>query len=121
MNCAAAIFKCADDEDVRRLVREYGGVRPLKELLEVPAYHDNRPLMAALTGAVWKCAISPENVEVLRELNCVSLLIALSSAQSEEVLVNIMGALAEMAKDQQSRTNIRKVNGIQAMIELLSK
>ena len=43
----------------RELVRKYHGLDPLVALL---AQSDNKELLAAATGAIWKCAISRENV-----------------------------------------------------------
>ncbi|KAL4593405.1 armadillo repeat-containing protein 4, partial [Arapaima gigas] len=60
MHCASAIFKCAEDKKTRDFVRQYEGLRPLVDLLKVSA---NKQLLAAATGAIWKCSISLENVE----------------------------------------------------------
>lgn len=46
---------------------------------------DDKPLLAAVTGAIWKCAISPENVRRLDELNTVSTLVSLLSDENDEV------------------------------------
>ena len=46
---------------------------------------DDKPLLAAVTGAIWKCAISPENVRRLDELNTVSTLVLLLSDENDEV------------------------------------
>ncbi|KAG6929907.1 armadillo repeat containing 4, partial [Chelydra serpentina] len=59
MHCASAIFKCAEDEETRDLVRHHGGLQPLATLL---SNSENKELLAAVTGAIWKCAISRENV-----------------------------------------------------------
>ncbi|NXE11330.1 ARMC4 protein, partial [Lophotis ruficrista] len=59
MHCASAIFKCAEDKETRDLVRQYGGLQPLCVLL---GNSENKQLLAAVTGAIWKCAISGENV-----------------------------------------------------------
>ena len=40
-------------------MRQYGGLDPLVALLP---QSDNKELLAAATGAIWKCAISRENV-----------------------------------------------------------
>jgi len=54
------VTQCAEDSATRDLVRLYGGLDPLVALLP---NSDNKELLAAATGAIWKCAISPENVE----------------------------------------------------------
>jgi uncharacterized integral membrane protein len=46
---------------------------------------DDKPLLAAVTGAIWKCAISPENVRRLDELNTVNTLVSLLSDENDEV------------------------------------
>lgn len=51
--------QCAEDAKTRDLVREYGGLDPLVTLLQAA---ENKDLLAAATGAIWKCSISPENV-----------------------------------------------------------
>ena len=53
------IWQCAEDEITRELVRKHNGLDPLVALL---AQSDNKELLAAATGAIWKCAISRENV-----------------------------------------------------------
>ncbi|KAM4718263.1 LOW QUALITY PROTEIN: outer dynein arm-docking complex subunit 2-like [Anableps anableps] len=59
MLCASAIFKCAEDKMTRDLVRSYKGLQPLVSLLTKA---DNKQLLAAATGAIWKCSISTKNV-----------------------------------------------------------
>ena len=66
-HCASAIFKCAEDKEIRDLVRKYLGLRPLHDLLQKS---DDKPLLAAVTGAIWKCSISNE---VIRFLHTISL------------------------------------------------
>ena len=48
-----------EDKRTRDLVRQYEGLQPLVTLL---AEAGNKQLLAATTGAIWKCSISPENV-----------------------------------------------------------
>lgn len=52
-------LQCAEDKKTRDLVREYKGLQPLVLLLN---NLDNKQLLAAATGAIWKCSISTENV-----------------------------------------------------------
>lgn len=52
-------LQCAEDSKTRDLVRQYGGLDPLVSLLQAV---DNKDLLAAATGAIWKCSICPENV-----------------------------------------------------------
>uniref|UniRef100_A0A3P9D9C7 Outer dynein arm docking complex subunit 2 n=1 Tax=Maylandia zebra TaxID=106582 RepID=A0A3P9D9C7_9CICH len=77
MHCASAIFKCAEDKQTRDLVRKYKGLQPLVSLLHKA---DNKQLLAAATGAIWKCSISQENVtkyEYLRQHSVQGLFIQL--------------------------------------------
>lgn len=52
-------LQCAEDKQTRDLVRKYSGLQPLVLLL---SKSDNKQLLAAATGAIWKCSISMENV-----------------------------------------------------------
>lgn len=51
--------QCAEDKQTRDLVRQYKGLQPLVSLLSKV---DNKQLLAAATGAIWKCSVSTENV-----------------------------------------------------------
>lgn len=71
MHCANAIFKvnldkisfkihffnnpkslkCAEEKETRDLIRKYGGLEPLVKLL---SNRDNKPLLAAATGNIFK-------------------------------------------------------------------
>uniref|UniRef100_A0A663DMT1 Outer dynein arm docking complex subunit 2 n=1 Tax=Aquila chrysaetos chrysaetos TaxID=223781 RepID=A0A663DMT1_AQUCH len=117
MHCASAIFKCAEDKETRDLVRQHGGLQPLSVLL---GNSENKQLLAAVTGAIWKCAISGENVSKFREYKAIEALVGLLSDQPEEVLVNIVGALGECCQEQINRTIIRKCGGIPPLVKLLT-
>ncbi|KAK3760316.1 hypothetical protein RRG08_063072 [Elysia crispata] len=118
MHCAAAIFKCAEEKETRDLVRQYGGLDPLVGLLSSGT--DDKQLLAAATGAIWKCSISPENVQRFQELKAIDMLVGLLHNQPEEVLVNVVGALGELAKDPPNRMAIRKAGGISPLVNLLT-
>ncbi|XP_009467351.1 PREDICTED: armadillo repeat-containing protein 4 [Nipponia nippon] len=117
MHCASAIFKCAEDKETRDLVRQHGGLQPLSVLL---GNSENKQLLAAVTGAIWKCAISGENVSKFREYKVVEALVGLLTDQPEEVLVNIVGALGECCQEPINRTIIRKCGGIPPLVKLLT-
>ncbi|XP_038654138.1 armadillo repeat-containing protein 4 isoform X2 [Scyliorhinus canicula] len=117
MHCARAIFKCAEDEETRNLVRTHFGLGPLVKLVS-KSY--NKELLAAATGAVWKCAISMENVERFKHLRVVETLIGLLVGQPEEVLINVVGALGQLARDQVIRGAIRRSGGINPLVNLLT-
>ncbi|XP_053916589.1 outer dynein arm-docking complex subunit 2 isoform X2 [Cuculus canorus] len=117
MLCASAIFKCAEDKETRDLVRQHGGLQPLSILL---GNSENKQLLAAVTGAIWKCAISGENVSKFREYKTIETLVGLLTDQSEEVLVNVIGALAECCQEPVNRATIRKCDGIPPLVNLLT-
>ncbi|XP_022520173.2 outer dynein arm-docking complex subunit 2 [Astyanax mexicanus] len=116
MHCASAIFKCAEDKRTRDLVRQYKGLQPLVSLL---SQTDNKQLLAAATGAIWKCSISMENVAKFEEFKTLEILLSLLTAQPEEVLVNVVGALGECAQRPANRIAIGKSGGIPRLVSLL--
>ncbi|KAF1609838.1 UNVERIFIED_CONTAM: Armadillo repeat-containing protein 4, partial [Eudyptes pachyrhynchus] len=117
MHCASAIFKCAEDKETRDLVRQHGGLQPLSVLL---GNSENKQLLAAVTGAIWKCAMSGENVSKFREYKAIEALVGLLTDQPEGVLVNIVGALGECCQEPINRTTIRKCGGIPPLVKLLA-
>lgn len=117
MHCASAIFKCAEDNETRELVRKYGGLDPLVSL----SFNvENKELLAAATGAIWKCSINRENVTRFQELKAIEQLVSLLNEQPEEVLINVVGALGECAQIPANRTTIRKAGGIPSLVNLLT-
>ncbi|KAI5750917.1 hypothetical protein M8J77_002423 [Diaphorina citri] len=119
--CASAIFKCAAaDEVTRSLVREHGGLDPLVSIIKNEKNRQNKPLLAAATGAIWKSAMNQENVRRLDELKTVNVLIHLLEDEDEEVLTNVVGALGECAKVSSNRDAIKRYNGIQPLVNLLN-
>ncbi|XP_055286155.1 outer dynein arm-docking complex subunit 2 isoform X3 [Moschus berezovskii] len=115
-HCAMAIYQCAEDEETRDLVRLHGGLKPLASLLNNT---DNKERLAAVTGAIWKCSISKENVTKFREYRAIETLVGLLTDQPEEVLVNVVGALGECCQEHENRVVIRKCGGIQPLVNLL--
>lgn len=77
--------QCAEDETTRQLVRHHGGLDPLVSLAKDLELRSNKHLLAAVTGAIWKCAISPENVRRLDELFTVRILVQLLDDENEDV------------------------------------
>lgn len=51
------------------MVRESGGLEPLVAIAKDKTIRDNKLLLAAVTGAIWKCAASEENVKKLDLVN----------------------------------------------------
>jgi len=80
----------------------------------------DKNLLAAVTGAIWKCAISSENVRRLDELLTVRILVQLLEDEHEEVLTNVVGGLAECCKSAGNRETLRKCGGIPPLVQLLS-
>ncbi|XP_010858342.1 PREDICTED: armadillo repeat-containing protein 4 isoform X4 [Bison bison bison] len=115
-HCAMAIYQCAEDEETRDLVRLHGGLKPLASLLNNT---DNKERLAAVTGAIWKCSISKENVTKFREYKAIETLVGLLTDQPEEVLVNVVGALGECCQEHENRVIIRRCGGIQPLVNLL--
>ncbi|XP_059951498.1 outer dynein arm-docking complex subunit 2 [Mesoplodon densirostris] len=115
-HCARAIYQCAEDEETRDLVRLCGGLRPLASLL---SNTDDKERLAAVTGAIWKCSISKENVTKFREYKAIEALVGLLTDQPEEVLVNAAGALGECCREPEGRVTVRKRGGIQPLVDLL--
>ncbi|RKP01255.1 hypothetical protein CXG81DRAFT_12232 [Caulochytrium protostelioides] len=113
-NCASAIFRCAEDAEARSLVRSYGVLTPLVSLLETTAHKD---LLAAVTGAIWKCALDPQNAVAFSK--CTRKLVMLLDNQPEDVLINVVGALGAAAQTPEGRQAIREANGITSLVGLL--
>lgn len=80
-------FKCAEEKETRDLIRKYGGLEPLVKLLN---NKENKPLLAAATGAIWKCSKSKENVKIFQDLKTIESLVSLLSDPTEEVNLNLI-------------------------------
>ncbi|XP_050460340.1 armadillo repeat-containing protein gudu isoform X2 [Cataglyphis hispanica] len=120
-NCALAIFKCAANQETRTMVRRAGGLDPLCKLVQSDEVRANKPLLAAVTGSIWKCAISPENVTRFNQNSLVASLVPLlKENEDERVLANVVGALAECCKDPTNRDILRANEGLPKLIRLLS-
>ena len=131
-HCASAIFKCAQEEETRALVKSNGGLEPLVALIKNPENHGNKELMAAVTGALWKLSMSEDNVKCFQELELVPVLIGLLKDNSEglddlqfnqgkiQVLTNIVGAIGESARTHENRELIREQEGLAPIIRLIA-
>ena len=73
MHCSSAINKCAINELTRDMVREAGGLEPLVHIAKDKNIRDNKPLLAAATGAIWRCSQNAANVKVLECVSCGSI------------------------------------------------
>ncbi|RVE59027.1 hypothetical protein OJAV_G00200110 [Oryzias javanicus] len=116
IQCSMGLFKCAEDKETRELVRKYKGLKPLVELLNNT---NNKELLAAATGAIWKCSISKENVVIFQHDKVLESLSGLLTDQPEKVLINVAGALTEFLQIPANNAAIRKCDGIRPMIHLL--
>ena len=77
-------FRLAEEDDNRELVRLHGGLELLCSLLNDYDNQENKELMAAVTGAIWKCATNnPQNVERFEELELMNILIQLLRDNSD--------------------------------------
>lgn len=119
-NCALAIFKCASNEKTRTIVRKSGGLDPLCKLVQSTEVTSNKRLLAAVTGSIWKCAISPENVTRFNQNNLVASLVPLlEENENEQVLTNVVGALSECCKDPNNRNILRVRDGLPKLVKIV--
>lgn len=117
---AAAIFKCAEDAETRNLVRDAGGLDPLVSMAKAPDLREDKQLLAAVTGAIWKCAANRENMVRFNQLGIVQAMVDLLEDENEEVLTNAVGALSECVKLEDNRAKLRTSNGIPLLVNLLN-
>ncbi|KAG5316169.1 ARMC4 protein, partial [Acromyrmex insinuator] len=119
-NSALAIFKCASNRETRMMVRQAGGLDPLCKLVQSVEVHANKRLLAAVTGGVWKCAISPENIMRFNQNGLVASLVPLlEENEDERVLANVVGALAECCKDPTNRDVLRIQEGLPKLVKTI--
>lgn len=122
--CASAIFKCAEDEQTRKAVYDCGGLDTLVALL---CRRDNKKLLSAVTGAIWKCAISKYNVKRLMSVNVVGTLFRLLQNEEqdeeelpEQVQLHIVGAVGEIAKDPKGPLEVLRCKGCNTLVDILN-
>ncbi|XP_076253243.1 armadillo repeat-containing protein gudu isoform X2 [Rhynchophorus ferrugineus] len=120
--CAETIFKCCEKAASRDMVRQAGGLDPLVNMARDPKTKEDKPLLAAVTGAIWKTAISSENVERFDQLKTVEVLVKLleNVEEDERVLSNVVGALGECLKFEHNRSTLRRADGIPHLVNLLN-
>jgi len=79
-----------------------------------------QPLLAAATGAIWKCAASL-SARYLEERDIVGLLIGLLEEEPENVCANVAGAIEQIVKTEPKNAFlIKKANAIPPLIGLLT-
>ena len=64
--------------------------------------------------------IKHDHIAQFQEFRTIEALVHLLHNQPEEVLVNVVGALAECAKEPDNRVTIRKSGGISPLVNLLT-
>lgn len=52
------------------MVREAHGLEQLMSIVKDKNMRENKPLLAAATGALWKCTLVEENVKLLDNVIC---------------------------------------------------
>eukprot|EP00036_Acanthoecidae_sp_10tr_P009917 CAMPEP_0182928284 /NCGR_PEP_ID=MMETSP0105_2-20130417/15507_1 /TAXON_ID=81532 ORGANISM="Acanthoeca-like sp., Strain 10tr" /NCGR_SAMPLE_ID=MMETSP0105_2 /ASSEMBLY_ACC=CAM_ASM_000205 /LENGTH=1025 /DNA_ID=CAMNT_0025066285 /DNA_START=27 /DNA_END=3104 /DNA_ORIENTATION=+ len=115
---AAAMSKAAEEEEARMMVLNSGGLPPLVEML---GQSDKTVLMEGVTGAIWKCAQSYECKEALVEAKAVEGLTPLLQNQPLRVLINVTGAISELAAGSAvARKAVRNAGGIDQLVKLLA-
>ncbi|XP_043282082.1 armadillo repeat-containing protein gudu [Venturia canescens] len=120
-NCALAIYKCGSNKLTRDMVREAGGLDPVVKLVESEEIRENKPLLAAVTGAMWQCSMSSENVGRFNRHELVGSLVGLlDENEDERVLTSVVGSLAECCKDPANREVLRSTDALPKLIRLLS-
>jgi hypothetical protein len=79
-----------------------------------------QPLLAAATGAIWKCAASL-STRFLEEHNLIELLVGLLEDEPENVLTNVAGAIEQIVKTEPKNAFlIQRANAIPPVIGLLT-
>ncbi|XP_049831479.1 armadillo repeat-containing protein gudu-like isoform X2 [Schistocerca gregaria] len=140
---ASAIFRCAEGDITRNMVRLADGLYVLVKLAKTIKVHPDRLLLAAVTGAIWKCALNSENVQRFDELEAVEVLIAILQDEYRElhsfclvtrnpicrkecflpeileVLTNVIGGLSQFAKLSHNREALREARVVPLLVELL--
>lgn len=117
-NCAQVLFKCAVNKETRTLVREAGGLDRLCELIKSDQVQTNNCLLLAVSGAIWKCAMSPENVARFNQNDLVRTLVdLLHKSEDDDVLANVAGALSECCKDKINRDVVRNNDGLPILVQ----
>lgn len=65
LECSRTIFRCSIDRIARRQIRHARGLEPLVAIIKNGDLREDKALIAAASGAIWKCAASDANVKVL--------------------------------------------------------
>lgn len=68
----------------RDLIRTHGGLDPLVKLIKTESTLKCKELLSAVTGAIWKCAQSVQNVLRFDELSTIPVLLQLVKDEDDE-------------------------------------
>lgn len=86
-------------------------------LFLLPQAKANKKLLAAVTGAIWKCAKSQENVLKFNQYDLIHKLIGfLDESEDEDVLTNVIGAIAECCKFSPNRDTLLQAGGLPKLV-----
>ncbi|CAH1101406.1 unnamed protein product [Psylliodes chrysocephalus] len=120
--CAVTIFKCGHNSLIREMVRQSGGLDPLVKMIRDTKSREDKPLMTAVTGAIWMLAKTKENVQrfdVLKTVECLVRMLE-NIDEDEDVLSNVVGALSEFVKFEHNREALLRAGGIPYLVNLLN-
>ncbi|CAG9864036.1 unnamed protein product [Phyllotreta striolata] len=120
--CATTIYKCGVNALIRDMVRQCGGLDPLVKILRDMTAREDKELMTAVTGAIWKLAKTVENVHRFDVLKTVDVLVSMLANvdEDEDVLSNVVGALSEFVKFEHNREALLRAGGIPHLVNLLN-
>ncbi|KAK9889779.1 hypothetical protein WA026_007156 [Henosepilachna vigintioctopunctata] len=120
--CCETIFYAAEDPDTRDMVRQAGGLHPLVKIISDPANRIDKDLLAAASGAIWKTAITLENVKQFDKMQTIDVLVKLleNPDEDEKVLSNVVGALCQFLRFAHNRDVLRRSGGIPFIVNLLN-
>lgn len=124
------------------MVREAHGLEQLVAIAKDKNVRENKQLLAATTGAIWKCAMVEENVKQLDsvslsgkrcshsqlktnhnsyfQMRILNILVQLLNDENDNVLTNVVGAIAECIKHSNNRESFRTIGGLQPLVNLLN-
>ncbi|XP_048580227.1 outer dynein arm-docking complex subunit 2 isoform X3 [Nematostella vectensis] len=118
--CASAIDKCAEDEETRELVLKHGGLDPMVDVLATRPCK-NAELLAAIAGALWKCAEHGDSMRRLERLGTVNHLITqVKLEHSLPVMSNLIGALGQFAYCKRNILTIHEEKVLDILIQKLN-
>jgi len=77
------LLQCAEDPNMRDLIRQYGGNITLVNTVSDPEV--NPEVLLAATGAIWKLSLSSTNAAAFQKLGIIPVLVRLLNDQPEKV------------------------------------